>query len=97
MPHYELADALLECAVALAMLGRADESDRYRAAGERIANESGFHELAFRAENLDRQRQVRGASRPASLTPQAAEVARELAALQPEQLPHHLVFDAAPA
>jgi hypothetical protein len=93
VPRYELAQALLECAVALKTLRRDEDAERYRDAAHHIASAEGFHELAFRATELSRLSAVS----PASLRRPAAAVAREVSALEPEQLPAHVAFDAAPA
>src|SRR5206468_7076735 len=48
VPKYELAAALLECAIAAALLDRHDESDSYRKASLDVATSHAFHELVYR-------------------------------------------------
>jgi len=92
VPRYELAAALLECATALHTLDRHGEFERYRVAADDIARSDGFHELAFRAADLDRLRFAH-VSTPSSFRPDAAAVAREISAFEPEQLPTHVRFE----
>lgn len=96
VPRYELANALLECATALAGLRRFDEASRYQKAANAIAVSGGFHELVYRAEHLDASRSTPGAER-VPLQASAARVARDLSELEPERLPAHVSFDAASA
>ncbi|MEX2154932.1 MAG: hypothetical protein WD825_16435 [Gemmatimonadaceae bacterium] len=96
VPRYELAAALLECAVALSTFGRHADSERYRRAALDIAQGNGFHELVFGAADLEKAGAAPAAN-PPSFRPSAAAVARELSALEPEQLPTHVEFEAAPA
>ncbi len=55
VPHYELANALLESANALQALGRTAEAERYRDAAEPIATVRQYHELAHNAEQIARE------------------------------------------
>ena len=90
---YPVAMAHLECAVALRSLGRVAEAERHRLAAVELARTHRFHEIAFRAAELE----VAPAPRqPAPLAPEAESVTGQLAALEPELLPSALAFDSAP-
>jgi tetratricopeptide (TPR) repeat protein len=92
LPQTLLGELLFECALALQMLGRAGDMERYRRAAHEIAEANGFHELAFKSARLEpttpRVRERVGAYLPAS----AEVVAKNLERMEPEQLPERLTF-----
>jgi hypothetical protein len=92
--QYELAQALVESAEALALLSRDDDARRYAEASHALATLRGFHELVFRAEAA-RNGQVR--AQPARTATAAPVFAPHVAKLEPERLPERLRFEAAPA
>ena len=89
---YQLSEALYECALALALLGRSDESGTFRSAALAIAREEGYNELVFRIEAMAAP-EVRHA--PAALTDPS--LVQSIAQLEPERLPKHVELEAAPA
>lgn len=81
-PKYQLAYALVECASACEAVGRASEAEEALARATELAETFKFHEIAFRAaERL---------APAAPLDAPARAVAREIASLEPAQLPEHL-------
>lgn len=90
---YTVAVAHLECAVALRALGRAAEAGRHLRAAEEMARRFRFHEVSFRAAELESAPVER---RFAPLAREAEEVTERLAAMEPERLPSALAFDTAP-
>lgn len=90
---YPVATAHLECAVALRTLGRMADAERHRRAAEELARTHRFHEIAFRAAELE---VASAPHEPAPLAPEAEGVIGQLAALEPELLPSALAFDSAP-
>ena len=91
VPRYALASALVECAIALARIGERGESDALRGEGLRIARAHGFHEVIYRAEDLEtsvaEQREP-----PPTLRGRAAAVVRELEWMEPERLPEKIAL-----
>jgi tetratricopeptide (TPR) repeat protein len=91
VPRYALASALVECAIALARIGDHDESEELRAEGLRIARAHGFHEVVYRAEDLEasvgNEREA-----PAALRKRSAAVVRELEWMEPEHLPERIAL-----
>lgn len=88
VPRYELANALLESGMALQIVGRTEEAERYRGAAQRLAAQHEFHELVFNAEQLARQTER---ARSGRLDSQAvARRARELG----HRLPRRVAFEA---
>jgi len=94
VPRHALASALVECAIALGRIGERRESDLLRARGLAFAKAHGFHEIAYRAEDLeagvDKQRQTA----PSLHKRAAADVVRELEWLKPDRLPEHITLAA---
>ena len=88
--RYEIAAALLDAAAALHRLGRHEESERFRRAGESVAASRGFHELVFRAE--DDSAVTPPPTTTVAFRPDADRVLRELAAFEPKRLPVALSF-----
>ena len=95
VPRYDLACALLDSSVALFALGRGDEAAAYLSSAEELARAQGFHELTLRAEGLRERKPVVVPDR-ISLGAPAERVVRELAEMEPERLPRHALFEAAP-
>jgi hypothetical protein len=95
VPRYELAEGLLECAVALYRVARPADAERYRQAARDVADESGFHELVFKAESLEPKAP---APRPAPVPlAELNVVASAVRAMEPGRLPDHVSFEPAPA
>lgn len=67
--QYEVADALIDAATALFLIGDVAEAARVRARALELANEGNFHELEFRAERV--------ADESAQPAPIAVEMSRE--------------------
>lgn len=91
VPRYALASALVECAIALARIGERRDSDALRSQGLRIARAHGFHEVAYRAEDID-PRVSSEHEPPPTLNKRAAAVARELEWMEPERLPERITL-----
>jgi tetratricopeptide (TPR) repeat protein len=94
LPRYALASAFVECAIAAHKIGDRATAERLRTAGERIATRHGFHEVVYRAAELEQEAQRRLES-AAELGRSAAAVARELEWMQPSQLPERIALVAA--
>src|SRR5436190_2578326 len=92
VPSYQLAEALLESATALRMLGRGIDADRYAATAHGIAETAGFHELVYRLDTAPPSPAPKFAEAPAI---QDTKLASALAALEPERLPSRLRFESA--
>jgi tetratricopeptide (TPR) repeat protein len=96
VPRHALASALVECAIALARIGDGRESERFRGDGLQLARAHGFHEVVFRAEDLEatvsRERVA-----PPALRSRAADVVRELEWMEPDQLPERVTLATGPA
>lgn len=89
VPRYELANALLESAAALQLLGHSVDAERYREAAQPIATAHQYHELAFNAEQLAKDIARTGEFRRA----ETETIAERIRALD-ERLPAHVHFDA---
>lgn len=90
-PGYPLPGALVECASALALLGRYDEAHACAKRALEIAEGHGFHELVIRAEALLAGDTPRPRVIPEqAVGPKSTRVARAVKALRPERLPEHL-------
>lgn len=85
---YEIAAAHLECALALQILGRSVEAMRHRASAEVIARQNRFHEVAFKAGEMERHDPLTHAplDRPSEV------LASQLIDLEPDRLPHQVHF-----
>ena len=83
---YQAAAALLECASALTMIGDDHLATDLRREARRIAQENGYHEIAFRAE-ADAIAKPKSVS-PRPLGPAAKIVAQSVIDLDPGMLPH---------
>ena len=96
VPRYALASALVECAIALARIGDERESDALRTKGLGIARAHGFHEIVYRADELQA---LVGKERepPPALRKRAAAVVRELEWMEPERLPERIALTAGSA
>jgi hypothetical protein len=84
---YESATALLDCAIALDLIGDAPYASVLRARGSTIAQYAGYHELVFKADG-EPARAVRPTQPP--LTGRPTEIAREIDQLPEAVLPDHL-------
>ncbi|HSQ31287.1 MAG TPA: hypothetical protein VLN49_15610 [Gemmatimonadaceae bacterium] len=93
VPRHALASALVECAIALARIGDGRESERFRSDGLRLARAHGFHEVVFRAEDLEAS-VSKERDAPPALRKRAADVVRELAWMEPDRLPEHVTLAA---
>ncbi|HET7373430.1 MAG TPA: hypothetical protein VFJ20_08580 [Gemmatimonadaceae bacterium] len=94
VPRHAMASALVECAIALARIGERRESDLLRARGLAFAKAHGFHEIAYRAEDLDAGVAKERRSAPSFQKQAAADVVRELEWLKPDRLPEHITLAA---
>jgi hypothetical protein len=92
--HHETASALVESAAALSILERTADARRFRNAGQELARRVGLHELDFQADAVTVADEP---STPVVLRAPATRVLRRIEALEPEQLPRHVVMEAAPA
>ena len=94
-PPFAFATALLECAVALQRVGARDRASRLRIDALRLAETHHFHEVSYRADDLDGQllRPFTGDNEP--LTTRAAKVAAVLAQMEPERLPTRVTLETA--
>ena len=90
---YAVGLAELECAEALARLGRAEEAERHRRAAVEIGRRHRFSEIVYKAEDLDPSDLPR---RAVALGTEAERYATQLEALEPERLPNEVQFEAAP-
>jgi tetratricopeptide (TPR) repeat protein len=95
VPRYALASALVECAIALHAIGERRPAEQLRDRGERIAARHGFHEVTYRAAELESLLQKR-VEPVAELGAAAAAVARQLKWMQPARLPERVALAAAP-
>ncbi len=91
-PRYALASALLECATALAAVGRVDEGRPHRIAALQLARAHGFFEIAYRAEELESSAQFREPAVPVPLATRATSIAQRMSVLEPRRLPRHVEF-----
>ena len=96
VPRYALALALAECAIALARIGERSESETLRKESLRIARAHGFHEIIYRAEDLEASIAQRREP-PPPLRKRGAAVARELEWMEPERLPERIALAVGPA
>jgi hypothetical protein len=90
-PSYQLAEALLECAMALRLLDRNKDAVAFLGGAREIADANGYHELRFRLDNLEQAGAAEPARRSKVASP-SAQLARDVAALEPERLPAHVRF-----
>lgn len=89
---YELAEALVECAIALRILGRVQESERCRVDALEIATAQRFNELVFLAERVSAATPASRKAAPIGERP----LTQAIAALEPERLPGQIEFEVAP-
>jgi hypothetical protein len=90
-PRYAVTSALLECAVALAIVGRETEARSCAAESLALAKQYGFHEIEIRAEALLQQKEKHERSGgPARLKPRTVSVVRRISSLEPARLPKHV-------
>jgi tetratricopeptide (TPR) repeat protein len=90
-PRYAVTSALLECAVALAIVGRETEASSCATESLALAKRYGFHEIEIRAETLlQRKEKHERSGDPARLRPRTASVVRRISSLEPSRLPKHV-------
>jgi len=80
--------ALLESAIALRDVGRFEEAQHFRTEAMEIANERGFHEIAYRAESLSVE--LTPAAAPALVDGMTRDILESVRQLEPKRLPHHV-------
>jgi hypothetical protein len=86
---YEYAAALYECAKALTMIGDKTEASSVRERAAALAQRNGFHELRYRADDLDIEH-TRARQRP-RVQRDSEIILRELVQSAPSELPEVLV------
>jgi hypothetical protein len=90
-PRYAVTSALLECARALELVGRATEANACTTESLALARRFGFYEIEVRAEALLQQREKhQHASIPARFRKRTASVVRKISSLEPPRLPEHV-------
>jgi hypothetical protein len=86
--------ALLDCARALTDVGRAAEANECATESLALAKHHSFHEIEIRAEALlreaSREHPRERESVPVRLARRTASVVREIALLEPPELPEHV-------
>jgi tetratricopeptide (TPR) repeat protein len=88
---FAVASALLECAIAFASLGQITIASERANAALRMARAHGFHEIIYKAESLDCTIQP-VSPRRTPLGVRGTGVARDVARLEPDQLPRHVML-----
>jgi len=88
-PRYALAQALVECAAALVIIGETMLAESCRVAGLEMANRYEFHEIVYRGDEIEARRASAERPTAAMLGKAAARVADKVIRLAPERLPAH--------
>ena len=91
-PRYPVAEALLECATALAGQGRPADAERCRKRALKLAVTHGFHEVAYKADAPDPSAIACAATATHAFRNRSADIAREVVGMEPKRLPSHVAM-----